>query len=121
LPTTTKTSVKKVKRTHLICDKCNHEWYPRRGRVPKICPQCKRVISHVGNVPTGFSERAVVPLGTVARVFERDNKACVRCKSTEALEIDHIIPCCAGGTNDEGNLQVLCRSCNKKKGKHLSV
>lgn len=30
--------------------------------------------------------------------------------------IDHIIPRHRGGTNDESNLQLLCRSCNVKKG-----
>ena len=32
------------------------------------------------------------------------------------MEIDHIIPAVRGGSNDESNLQVICRQCNRRKG-----
>lgn len=32
------------------------------------------------------------------------------------LQVDHIIPCSAGGTADEWNLRVLCNVCNAAKG-----
>ena len=32
------------------------------------------------------------------------------------FHIDHIIPVSKGGNNKEGNLQVICRTCNNKKG-----
>jgi len=50
------------------------------------------------------------------RIFKRDGKYCCNCGSTERLEIDHIIPLSRGGRADEDNLQVLCKSCNCKKG-----
>lgn len=25
------------------CDKCGHEWIPRRGKAPKVCPECKSI------------------------------------------------------------------------------
>lgn len=34
----------------------------------------------------------------------------------ETVAVDHVIPCKYGGTNDTGNLQPLCMSCNRKKG-----
>lgn len=41
---------------------------------------------------------------------------CAYCSSSEYLEVDHIIPVCAGGKSDISNLQALCRTCNRKKG-----
>jgi len=49
------------------------------------------------------------------RVFERDGYKCVYCGSADDLTIDHIIPICRGGNNDDCNLQTLCRSCNSRK------
>lgn len=53
-------------------------------------------------------------------VFLTDGYQCVYCKSVgtpeNPLEVDHIIPVARGGTNDPGNLQTLCRSCNRAKG-----
>lgn len=49
-------------------------------------------------------------------VFARDGANCQKCGSTERLEIDHIQPLSRGGTNDLGNLQVLCLPCNRSKG-----
>ncbi len=46
---------------------------------------------------------------------------CVWCESTERLEIDHKIPISRGGTGDRDNLQVLCRSCNRKKRQRTSA
>lgn len=37
----------------------------------------------------------------------------------EKLEIDHIIPLAKGGRNDIGNIQLLCRFCNRSKGIRL--
>lgn len=52
-------------------------------------------------------------------VLKRDNYRCQMCgvtaKDGATLEIDHITPVSKGGTNDAGNLQVLCRDCNAGK------
>jgi len=34
----------------------------------------------------------------------------------KAGSVDHIVPVSKGGTNDESNLQWMCRSCNCAKG-----
>ena len=45
------------------------------------------------------------------------NKQCNLCKTDikRKFEIDHIIPVACGGTNDDDNLQVLCKPCHKNK------
>jgi len=50
-------------------------------------------------------------------VLKKYKMSCINCGSTERLEIDHIKPVIKGGTNDLKNLQVLCKTCNLKKGK----
>ena len=49
-------------------------------------------------------------------VFDRDGCFCRCCNSTDKPTLDHIIPVSAGGENELKNLQVLCRSCNSRKG-----
>jgi 5-methylcytosine-specific restriction endonuclease McrA len=45
---------------------------------------------------------------------------CIACGAVTKLEVDHIIPVSSGGTNDIGNLQPLCRSCNAGKGQTVA-
>jgi 5-methylcytosine-specific restriction endonuclease McrA len=52
-------------------------------------------------------------------VFERDAYRCVVCGTWLDLTVDHIIPRARGGTNEFGNLQTLCRSCNSRKGTRI--
>lgn len=49
-------------------------------------------------------------------IAERDGARCAQCGDLERLTVDHIQPIAQGGTNDIGNLQILCHSCNVKKG-----
>jgi DNA-binding XRE family transcriptional regulator len=52
------------------------------------------------------------------RIFERDGYKCLSCGCTgdmASLELDHIIPCINGGTNEDDNLQTLCYKCNMDK------
>ena len=60
-----------------------------------------------------------IPIETRRRVFRRANDCCEfvnaegkSCKNNHQLEVDHIVPWSQGGTNDEINLQVLCRTHN---------
>jgi 5-methylcytosine-specific restriction endonuclease McrA len=49
------------------------------------------------------------------REVQRDKCAACRCNLKSKGEVDHIIPLARGGTNDAGNLQLLCRPCNRRK------
>jgi 5-methylcytosine-specific restriction endonuclease McrA len=49
------------------------------------------------------------------KVFALNSK-CVKCNSTNNLQIDHIYPKSKGGSDVLGNLQTLCARCNLKKG-----
>ena len=55
------------------------------------------------------------------RVRERAKDRCGYCQCMQKyvlgiLEIDHLIPRSAGGTDDEDNLWLACRLCNSYKG-----
>ncbi len=60
--------------------------------------------------------RSYVPAQTERALRQRDHGACVRCGSTVGLTIDHLVPVSYGGTSELSNLQLLCKSCNGKKG-----
>ena len=68
----------------------------------------------------GLLELDPVPSTVRYDVLKRDRK-CVLCgaapevDSAVRLHIDHIIPRSKGGSNDIGNLQVLCAECNLGK------
>jgi hypothetical protein len=47
-------------------------------------------------------------------VWRRDEGRCVKCKSNEKLEFDHIIPVSKGGSNTKRNVQLLCEKCNRE-------
>ena len=54
-----------------------------------------------------------------ARILARDNGLCVTCLAQGRVEtarhVDHIVPKCAGGTDDDRNLQALCVACHRAK------
>lgn len=53
---------------------------------------------------------------TAPRIFKRDGHKCRHCGSTKKLTVDHIVPLVNGGSDNDSNLQTLCKSCNSKKG-----
>jgi 5-methylcytosine-specific restriction endonuclease McrA len=61
------------------------------------------------------------PIGVAQRkrILERDGFRCQMCTRSSPdlkfMHIDHKLPRSKGGTNDDDNLQVLCRTCNLKK------
>lgn len=49
-------------------------------------------------------------------VWRRDEGKCVSCGSSDRLEFDHIIPVEKGGSSTARNIQLLCETCNRRKG-----
>lgn len=45
----------------------------------------------------------------------RDGNQCVKCGSTERLEVDHVLNIAHGGTHNLDNLQTLCAACHREK------
>lgn len=53
------------------------------------------------------------------RIKRRDGHRCVYCSSPGPLTVDHIVPICKGGTNDDVNLMTVCDPCNQHKGNRI--
>lgn len=52
-----------------------------------------------------------------SRIMAEREHVCAYCGDRDGpLEVDHIIPRSAGGTNDPVNLTIACKSCNSSKG-----
>jgi hypothetical protein len=49
-------------------------------------------------------------------LIERDGYKCAECGEADSLSIDHIIPLSRGGSDDLGNLRIMCRKHNSAKG-----
>ena len=65
------------------------------------------------------TRRVAWPKGLKRELMKRQNYTCVYCgrrRIARSFDIDHILPVVRGGTNDLGNLQVICQPCNQRKG-----
>ena len=62
------------------------------------------------------AKRKHIPKAVRDAVMERDNYTCVYCASTNNPELDHNEAHANNGSDEIDNLQVLCRSCNRRKG-----
>ena len=74
-----------------------------------------KTAASAGRVPDG-SLREMIPEKVRHAVWERDGGACRSCGSKTDLQYDHLIPVSMGGANSEENLQILCGTCNRRKG-----
>ena len=93
----------------------------------KYCINCGRVFKDSDFISCPYCQhplderegRQHIPKGLRHAVFKRDGYRCQECfKGKEdgvKLEIDHVVPVAKGGTNDIGNLQTLCKECNRNK------
>ena len=81
------------------------------NRIDKIQKDIKFTI---GNIKP--AKRKHIPKAVRDAVMERDNYKCVYCASTNNPELDHNEAHANNGSDEIDNLQVLCRSCNRRKG-----
>lgn len=65
------------------------------------------------------ARRERIPQDVKIAVWQRDAGRCVECDSKTDLEFDHIIPLAMGGSNTARSLQLLCATCNRRKGATL--
>jgi hypothetical protein len=64
--------------------------------------------------PGRIDMRKPISDATKAAVRARDGNRCVICRQTnDTLEIDHVLPVRAGGTDDLDNLRLVCRAFNR--------
>ena len=73
------------------------------------------------NAPLPFEQttREPIPEAIRSEVWRRDLGRCVKCGSNQNLEFDHVIPVAMGGATSVRNLQLLCRGCNREKGRAI--
>ena len=70
----------------------------------------------------GRVEGRYIPRAVMLKVVRRDNHICQSCHQhvrDDEIEFDHIIPVSKGGPTTVDNLQLFCRSCNRKKSNSL--
>lgn len=93
------------------------------------CPQKKQWVRKY-NAKSGRGGRPWQRLRK--RIFQRDGFLCQSCKADDILTAvdlhganvgicDHIIPTFEGGSDDESNLQTLCKKCSDDKTKQEAV
>jgi hypothetical protein len=83
--------------------------------------RCERLRHQVEAMEYAASHPIREPIPEVVRmrVWQRDGGRCVKCGSRDRLEFDHIIPIAEGGNNTERNIELLCETCNRQKGRSV--
>jgi len=74
----------------------------------------------VGTQPQA-STRGAIPDDVKQLVWTRDGGHCRSCGTGVELQFDHVIPIALGGSSSADNLQVLCGTCNRRKGAGLTT
>jgi 5-methylcytosine-specific restriction endonuclease McrA len=106
--------VLRERRIEKNCEQCGK---PFSARIPRVEKGYDRFCS---NACQGLSERGIMYKPRPSLFSDKQRRMwlgteCIRCGSTEFLELDHIIPRFAGGKPTKDNAQTLCRTCNKLK------
>ena len=60
------------------------------------------------------AKQRYVPSTLRQLVWRRAQNMCENCRSTHALQIEHVLPWASGGPTKAENLKLLCRHCNQR-------
>ena len=66
--------------------------------------------------PEPMPRRQGFTVNASRRIWDRDGWQCVTCGTSKDLTVDHVVPVSKGGSDEDDNLQTMCRSCNARKG-----
>jgi len=117
------------KNAKILCKNCKDEFMPCAEGGYHYCSKSCLILASSRN---GRSKRKARMLGVksapykYSELIERDGMNCAHCKKETKKDgdhlnplffnVDHIIPLAKGGHDALYNVQVLCRTCNTKKG-----
>ncbi|WP_436987722.1 HNH endonuclease [Streptomyces sp. enrichment culture] len=79
-----------------------------------------RAMMAMGEEPR-IRQRGHIPDDVKQLVWIRDQGKCRVCGATSELQFDHVIPVAMGGSSEADNLQLLCGTCNRRKGAGLTL
>lgn len=105
----------------LTPDEAKAEWLkypfgsPKHAEKYGFFPFVLRDLERVKEYPPEKPSPRYIPPEVRINVWNRNGRKCKRCGAEEDLEFDHIIPVAKGGSNTENNIELLCKSCNRKK------
>jgi len=105
----------------LSLDKAKAEWfkYPfdNRKNVERYgyFPWVIRNLEKIKEYPPIKPSPRYIPSPIRIKVWLRDGAKCKRCGAKEDLGFEHIVPIIKGGSNVENNIELICRSCSKRK------
>lgn len=71
------------------------------------------------NIKNSSKSRTAIPQAVKNAAWIRDGGKCAQCNASGHIHFDHIIPVIKGGSNLLENVQVLCSTCNLKKGSRI--
>lgn len=108
------------------CDRCGELIWKFESLSPNekastwTCEYCgKRVIVRSDVTKGEKYGREAIPRNVRDEVWRRDGGRCIECGTNAKLEYDHIIPVSRGGSNTARNIQLLCETCNRRKGDRI--
>lgn len=87
-----------------------------KARVPLLQPGRLRVLDTKAGATRRVRGRAWMT--TRERIAKRDRYRCGACGrpwDSQCDQVDHVVPLEQGGSNDDGNLQLLCGECHRVK------